>query len=496
MLQDVDRPIERRASVRAEANKVDDTQLIIATPPVSQASVALAAIVLDTCMLVTAALLAGTITGPGSMEALNLIGFTGLVIGLAIVFNVLSGAYETRHFFFASKQIYTTLSGMMSAVFFAITAQIILQSPQFPSIYWLLTWGAFSAVLLTTGRIVLATVILNDPEQRFASRAIIIGTAPDSGRLAHLLHRRGDRSLRLLGYVDDHNLPGVLEAPPLPFLGPVEGLFTLVRRGAVDEVIIAPPWSSEERTLELLHRLSEYPVHVRLAPGLVGHHLASHALTDAGGVPLMRLLDRPISGWAAVIKRTEDIVLAATALVLLTPLLATIALVIKLDSPGPILFRQRRVGFNNLSFEMLKFRSMYQEQSEYEIRHQAVRGDPRVTRVGAILRRLSFDELPQLVNVLRGEMSVVGPRPHAPGTRAAGRPFEDVVGRYAARHRVKPGITGLAQVRGYRGETETEDKLTRRIDSDLEYIERWSLWLDLIIIARTAFGVLRMKNAW
>jgi lipopolysaccharide/colanic/teichoic acid biosynthesis glycosyltransferase len=161
-----------------------------------------------------------------------------------------------------------------------------------------------------------------------------------------------------------------------------------------------------------------------------------------------------------------------------------------------VLFRQKRTGFNNHDFEMLKFRTMHHNKAEYAIRHQATRNDPRVTRIGALLRRTSLDELPQIINVLRGDMSIVGPRPHAPGTRAGNRPFEQVVERYAARHRVKPGLTGLAQVRGLRGETRTEETLIRRVESDLEYIDSWSLWLDLVIIVRTAVIVTRMQNAY
>jgi lipopolysaccharide/colanic/teichoic acid biosynthesis glycosyltransferase len=172
-----------------------------------------------------------------------------------------------------------------------------------------------------------------------------------------------------------------------------------------------------------------------------------------------------------------------------------IAIAIRLDSPGPALLRQRRTGFNNRDFYVLKFRTMYHDAADPTVKRQVLAGDPRVTRVGAILRRTSLDELPQIFNVLRGEMSFIGPRPHAPGTRAGGRPFEEVMARYAARHRVKPGLTGLAQVRGWRGPTETEDKLIRRVESDLEYIETWSPWLDLVILVRTLLAVARMRNA-
>jgi lipopolysaccharide/colanic/teichoic acid biosynthesis glycosyltransferase len=169
---------------------------------------------------------------------------------------------------------------------------------------------------------------------------------------------------------------------------------------------------------------------------------------------------------------------------------------IRLTSAGPVIFAQERIGLNGRRFVMLKFRTMRHAVENRGSCSQAIRQDPRVTRIGTLLRRSSFDEVPQLLNVLAGSMSLVGPRPHAPGTCAAGRPFETVTHRYAARHSVKPGMTGLAQVRGWRGETDTEEKLIRRIDSDLEYIATWSLGGDLWIICRTIVTVMRMRNAY
>ena len=171
-------------------------------------------------------------------------------------------------------------------------------------------------------------------------------------------------------------------------------------------------------------------------------------------------------------------------------------LAIRLESTGPVLFRQRRVGLHGQYFTLLKFRTMRRHDTVPGVLCQATRHDPRVTRVGHWLRRHSLDELPQFVNVLSGEMSVVGPRPHAPGTRAGGRLFEDVTHRYATRHCVKPGMTGLAQVRGWRGETDTEEKLLRRVECDLEYIATWSARLDLVIIWRTLGSVSRTRNAY
>lgn len=207
-------------------------------------------------------------------------------------------------------------------------------------------------------------------------------------------------------------------------------------------------------------------------------------------------LHTPINGRHGKLKRITDIGIALLLLALFAAPMLLAALLIRLDTKGPILFRQRRIGLGNVGFEMLKFRTMHHHPPEHGNLRQTARHDPRVTRVGALLRRTSADELPQLFNVLRGEMSIVGPRPHAPGTCAGGKPFELVTPRYAARHRVRPGLTGLAQVRGWRGETDTEEKLLHRVESDLEYIERWSLWLDFVILARTAVSVLAMRNAY
>lgn len=197
-----------------------------------------------------------------------------------------------------------------------------------------------------------------------------------------------------------------------------------------------------------------------------------------------------------VLKRALDLLIAVLALTLLSPLMLLAALAIRLTSSGPALFRQRRVGQHERLFTMYKFRTMRQDANRTGVLQQATRDDPRVTWIGRILRRTSFDEVPQFINVLLGEMSVVGPRPHAPGTCAGGRPFERVTHRYGARHCVKPGMTGLAQVRGWRGETDTEEKLLHRLDSDLEYIATWSPLSDLMIVARTVGIVLRMRNAY
>jgi len=206
-------------------------------------------------------------------------------------------------------------------------------------------------------------------------------------------------------------------------------------------------------------------------------------------------MGKPLNDVAALVKRVEDVVIAGFCLLFTLPLMLVIALSIKLDSRGPMLFKQKRLGANNLPFNLLKFRSMYVEQADPLGQQLTWAGDTRVTRVGRFLRMTSLDELPQLINVLRGEMSLVGPRPHALAASAAGVSYARAISEYPIRHRVKPGITGWAQVNGWRGETTTIEQIQRRVDHDLYYVENWSLSFDLLILGRTVFAVLSRANA-
>jgi lipopolysaccharide/colanic/teichoic acid biosynthesis glycosyltransferase len=232
----------------------------------------------------------------------------------------------------------------------------------------------------------------------------------------------------------------------------------------------------------------------RLAYGQIDAARAPISYHAAGGA--VGCGGRPMPPRDVFVKRAEDIVLASLGILLLAIPMLLAAVMIRLTSPGPAIFAQERIGLNGRRFVMLKFRTMRHTSDNGGTCPQAIRDDPRVTWIGRLLRRSSFDELPQLLNVLAGSMSLVGPRPHAPGTCVAGRPFEAIIYGYAARHSVKPGMTGLAQVRGWRGETDTEEKLIHRIESDLEYIANWSLSGDLLIVCRTIVTVMRMRNAY
>jgi len=329
------------------------------------------------------------------------------------------------------------------------------------------------------------------------NRTVIIGEQEPIHDLLLRIQTGVRRSFDVVGIVEKSS--GGPDEPTyqgLPRLDDIDALEQMIRKDAVDTVLVALPWSAGERMREIIERISMAPVDVYIYPGMNGLNLPLRRADRTFDLPLLMACTRPIDGLGALIKRTEDVVLSASLLVFILPVMLTAAIAIKLTSKGPVFFRQRRLGYNNRVIEVLKFRSMYSHLSDPDAAQQACRGDKRVTPVGAWLRRTSMDELPQLLNVLRGEMSLVGPRPHALATTAGGLTLEEAVPVYASRHRVKPGITGWAQVNGYRGALDSVDKIVHRVNHDLYYIENWSLGLDLKILWRTARLVFADDNAF
>lgn len=265
---------------------------------------------------------------------------------------------------------------------------------------------------------------------------------------------------------------------------------SVVRFLRPDDVFILVPWTDAADIERCVDAFLRVPAALHLRPGSVMDRFPDLTLARVGRLSGINIGRRPLNLGEIVLKRALDIAVAGAALVLLAPLLASIALMIKLDSPGPVFFRQRRYGFNQQAFGVFKFRSMKTEQNA--VFRQATRNDSRITRIGAILRRTNLDELPQLINVLMGEMSLVGPRPHA---LAHDRSFERRIALYARRHNVMPGITGWAQVNGLRGETLTDLDMERRVNHDLHYIDNWSIWLDIQILVQTVVSPRAYRNA-
>jgi Undecaprenyl-phosphate glucose phosphotransferase len=316
----------------------------------------------------------------------------------------------------------------------------------------------------------------------------VLGGGPVAERLVRHLTGAVDPAIRLVGVYRDVATDEATMCGGRPVTGDLEALVSDARRLPIDMVVLALPWAAERRILAAIDRLRALPLNVSLCPDGIGFQLGRCPINHLANISTLGIQHKPLSGWRHIAKAIEDRTLAAVALFFLAPLLATIAVLIRLDSRGPILFRQKRYGFNDQLIEVLKFRTMYIDVTDQNAEQLTRRNDPRVTRVGAFLRKTSLDELPQLINVLRGDMSIVGPRPHALRAKAAGVLYPEAVRNYSARHRVKPGITGWAQVNGWRGETETLEQIAKRVEHDLFYIENWSIALDLKIIIRTMVG--------
>ncbi len=331
---------------------------------------------------------------------------------------------------------------------------------------------------------------------RLDRRAIIVGGGEDTETLIAALAQESPE-IRIHGVFDDRaeaRLPPGSDGPPR--LGTVAELVAFARIAEIDLVIVSLPQSAEARLLAILRELWVLPVDIRLSALGARLRFRPRAYSYIGSIPFLDLADRPLSGWSAFAKRSFDLVIAVAALIVLAPVMVVAAIAVRLDSPGPVLFRQQRYGFNNEVISVLKFRSMYHHMSDPGAATAVTRGDPRVTGVGRIIRRTSVDELPQLFNVLAGSLSVVGPRPHAVNAHTGQRLWDEVVDGYFARHRVKPGITGWAQINGWRGEIDVPEKIQRRVEFDLEYIDRWSVLFDLYIVAMTPLRLLQGENAY
>jgi Undecaprenyl-phosphate glucose phosphotransferase len=386
-------------------------------------------------------------------------------------------------------------SAAFSCTLVIILAYCLKISDQISRVWFLLFWLS-STLFIVVARGISKNIIgkCGIPGHPAGSIAVVAA----SGQSKRWLSQLNDRKMGnlILGVFDyrrsriENNIAGH------PVLGDRDYLVSLARLGKISKVVIALPWNAEQRITEIVDDLRAVPVAVCLAPDLIGYLVATSRGGNQETMPLFEVAAKPISGWSAIIKTAEDKILAAIALLLLSPLMALICIAIPLDSPGPILFRQMRYGFNNQLFEIFKFRTMYHEQRDETASKLTVRDDPRVTRVGRFLRRYSLDELPQLFNVLNGTMSMIGPRPHAKAAKAGGRLYEEVVPKYAFRHNVKPGITGWAQTNGWRGETDNEEKIQKRVEYDLYYAENWSLWLDIRILFWSAICVIRGENSW
>ncbi len=328
-------------------------------------------------------------------------------------------------------------------------------------------------------------------------RAVIVGGGKAAETLIRSLEREPSNDIRICGICDDRDDK---RSPPVvagyPKLGTIAELIEFARLARIDMLIVSLPLTAQSRVLSMLKKLWVLPVDIRLSAHSSELRFRPRAYSFIGSVPMLDIFDKPINDWDSVAKRIFDIAFSLVAIVLFSPVMIATAIAIKLDSKGPVLFVQKRHGFNNEEINVYKFRSMFTDQCDPTARNAVTKDDPRVTRVGRFIRKTSLDELPQFFNALNGSLSLVGPRPHAVAGQTRNRLYHEVVDGYFARHRVKPGITGWAQINGWRGEIDSDDKIRMRTEFDLFYIENWSLWFDLKILFSTPVSLIRSRNVY
>jgi len=424
---------------------------------------------------------------------------TGAIAVLSILAFQAADIYQVQAFRGYEKQ-YMRLASAWSLVFLLVIGISFFTkfAEQFSRV-WLGSFYVFGLIALIAFRRALFLLVQRWTRKGYLTRrTVIVGSGDAAAAVIGELKRQKNLGLQIIGLFDDRgDIRTGNECGGEPKLGSVDDLVEFGRRTRVDLVIFSLPITAETRILEMLKKLWVLPVDIRLAAHSNKLQFRPRSYSYIGSVPVIDVADRPIADWDVVMKWLFDKIVGSLMLLALSPLMALVAIAIKLDSRGPVLFKQKRYGFNNDLIEVYKFRSMRVEDSDATASKLVTKNDARVTRVGRFIRKTSLDELPQLFNVVfKGNLSLVGPRPHAVNAKAQARRYDEAVDGYFARHRVKPGISGWAQINGWRGETDTQDKIQRRVEHDLYYIENWSVLLDLYILARTPFALLNTENAY
>ncbi len=428
--------------------------------------------------------------------------YIGSIIGISLLSLLAFQAadiYQVQAFRGHEKQ-YMRLASAWSVVFLlAVTISYFARAGDEFSRPWLGTYYVVGLFTLIAFRRALFLLVRRWTRQgRLDRRTVVVGADGSGEKLITALAAQRDSDVRVIGVFDDRGDDrSSASCGGVPKLGTVDNLVEFARHTRVDLVIFSLPISAETRILQMLKKLWVLPVDIRLSAHADKLRFRPRSYSYIGHVPVIDIFDRPIADWDVVMKWLFDKIIGSLVLICVAPVLLLIALAIKLDSRGPIFFKQRRYGFNNKFVEIYKFRSMYAEHADATASRLVTKNDPRVTRVGRFIRKTSLDELPQLFNVVfTGNLSLVGPRPHAIYAKAADHLYHEAVDGYFARHRVKPGITGWAQINGWRGETDSREKILRRVEHDLFYIENWSILFDLYIVARTPFALIRGEGAY
>ncbi len=447
-------------------------------------------------MILLAALVPYWLIGPGDSSLVEYYVFCGgFVAGITVLMLSRSGMYEPIAIMRPVAKSDLLIVSVISAFLFFLTIAFSLKVTEVYSRLWITAFAGASVTALILGRIAVSEGLKRLDKRRVIGRnLVVLGSGREAERFLLKLAQKRPYLTDLVGVFGTQATDGLDSVGGHPVLGDASDLVRYARANRVDDIVIAMPLNASEALTATVEALKELPVNVYIASQLSDFELRfKPALGYPRELPLFEVVQRPISGWSALLKTLEDYVIATLLLVLLAPFLILIAVAIKIDSPGPIFFLQPRLGFNNKEFKIYKFRSMYHRKIPESQVKQAQKGDPRITRVGRFIRKTSLDELPQLFNVLNGTMSLVGPRPHA---LSHNEDYGQRIRGYFARHKVKPGITGWAQVNNLRGETETLSKMAARVDYDVYYAENWSLLFDLRILIMTALVVFFQKTAY
>ncbi len=414
--------------------------------------------------------------------------FALITLGIFQKFNIYS-SWRGRSKFERFRKI--TSAYLFVATFAVIVSALTKTTIQFSRV-WFVAWVLGTLIYLNTYRIIIDLILQYSRRKGWNLKDIIVFGAGELGKsVGEKINEADWLGFNIVAYIDDDkdkigkslNGKEIISA---------EGLAAYIEEKQIREMWIALPFRNEERVRELIHELRHISISIKFIPDIFGFRLLNQEISEIAGIPILQLNGTPIHGLNRIIKEIEDKVISILILLGIWPILIAVAVAIKIESRGPILFKQIRNGWDGKKIKVYKFRSMFVHDEGDKIT-QAKKNDKRITRVGAFIRRTSLDELPQFINVLQGRMSIVGPRPHV---ISQNEEYKDQVDFYMQRHRVKPGITGWAQVCGYRGETDTLEKMSKRVEYDLYYIENWSLGFDIKIIFMTIFKGFINKNAY
>jgi Undecaprenyl-phosphate glucose phosphotransferase len=491
-------PIERRRRLSPAALAVTNQKVSRAYSPIVIAGV-VRLIDFVLLSLVGVALYFGYVVPLGGFHWGYLAAILAMTAAAVVCFQA-SDIYEVQVFRGHLRQMTRMISAWAFVFLLFTAASFFAKLGSEVSRLWLSAFFFSGLAVLIGERLFLRELVRRWARQgRLDRRTIVVGSDQNGEKLVEALKHQTDSDIAVLGVFDDRNDSRALDTcAGSPKLGKVDDIVEFARRTRVDLVLFALPISAETRILEMLKKLWVLPVDIRLSAHNNKLRFRPRSYSYLGEVPTLDVFEAPITDWDLVMKWLFDHVVGAVVLLMALPVMALVALAIKLDSRGPVLFRQKRFGFNNERIDVYKFRSLYHEHADPLASKVVTKNDSRVTRVGRFIRKTSLDELPQLFNVVfKSNLSLVGPRPHAVQGKLQSRLFDEAVDGYFARHRVKPGITGWAQINGWRGEVDSEEKIQKRVEFDLYYIENWSVLFDLFILLKTPLALMtKNENAY